>query len=151
MYPKTRQWSPTRCDERKDIIGLTTVDDAVVYADLTTTLHRCSRTEGLRISGTHLSRAWRAGAWGRPCSPCDGCRKNPAYECRRTDPNPDVFARSAGYLTRHVRRRARWCRGGAGAVRQRCLMACAGVHAPSVPSVQAMPDISSHVIRCIRS
>ena len=31
------------------------------------------------------------------------------------------------------------------------LMARAGVHAPSVRSLQAMPDISSHAARCINS
>ena len=31
------------------------------------------------------------------------------------------------------------------------LMARAGVHAPSVRSLQAMPDISSHAARCIHS
>ena len=36
-------------------------------------------------------------------------------------------------------------------MRQRHLMARAGVHAPSVPSVQDMQDRSSHVVRCIRS
>ena len=34
-------------------------------------------------------------------------------------------------------------------MRQRCLMARAGVHAPSVSSVQALPDSSSHVVQCI--
>ena len=58
---------------------------------------------------------------------------------------------NVGNLTHHVRRCACRCRGGAGAVRQRCLMAPASVRAPSVPSVQAMPDSSSHVIRCIRN
>ena len=35
-------------------------------------------------------------------------------------------------------------------VRQRCLMARAAVRAPSVANVQALPDSSSHVVRCIR-
>ena len=36
-------------------------------------------------------------------------------------------------------------------MRQRCRMARAGVHTPSVLSVLAMPESSSHVVRCIRS
>ena len=35
-------------------------------------------------------------------------------------------------------------------MRQRCLMARAGLRAPSVANVQALPDSSSHVIRCVR-
>ena len=61
-----------------DIIGCTTADDAVVKAELTAALQRCSRTEGLRMSATNLACVWRAGARGRPCSPCDGCR-NPLH------------------------------------------------------------------------
>ena len=74
-----------------------------------------------------------------------------APACRRTDPNLDDFARRVGYLTHHGRCGACWCRGEAHAVPQRCLMARAGVHAPHLPSVQAMPDSTSHAVRRIRS
>ena len=129
-----------------------------MYADLTAALQRCSRDEGLQLSATHPARVWRAGALGCRCSPCicDGCREPLRTRADALLPIMMSFACGAGYLTRHVRRRARWCRGGAGAMRQRCLMARAHACAPMwdhacVPSVQAMPDSSSHVVRCMCS
>ena len=60
-------------DERRGIIGCTTVDGAV--ADLTAAVQRWSRDEGLRMPAAHLTCVRRAGARGRPCSPCLGYRK----------------------------------------------------------------------------
>lgn len=50
---------------------------------------------------------------------------------------------TTGYRTHHVRRCACWCRGGADGMRQRCLVAHAGVGAPGC-SCTMCPECASH-------
>ena len=56
--PKVKKMISGQVRHRKDIIGGTTAEDAVVYADLTAALQRRSRAEGLQISATHLACVW---------------------------------------------------------------------------------------------
>ena len=102
-------------------------------------------------STTHLACVWRASVRGRPCSPCDGCRKPlhtsadaliPTLMALRVVlPTPPTMSGAARV----------GAEGGADAVRQHGLMARVGIHAPSVTGVRVLPESSSHVVRCIRS
>ena len=72
---------------------------------------RCApKRYALRGSG-HLQPTWRvygepvrgaADAYAAPVTAVWHGLQAPAHECRRTDPNPDVFARGVGYLAHHV-------------------------------------------------
>ena len=97
-------------------------------------LQRCSRAEGLQISATHLACVRRAGARGRPCSPCDGCQKPLHTTADALIPIlMSLRVVLATSRTICMRRKRTKC------ARDEC------------HSVQAMPDSSSHAARCVRS
>ena len=86
---------------------------------------------------------------GRPCSPCDGLRR--PLQTSADALIPILMSLHVMFATSPTTSgAARRCSGGADTVRQRCLMARAGVRAPSDANVQALPDSSSHVVRRIR-
>ena len=54
------------------------------------------------MSAAHLACIWRAGARGRPCSPCDSCRKPLHTSADALIPSLMSLHVVVGYLTRHA-------------------------------------------------